>query len=72
MDDSLKRAVEQAGGPTRVASLFGISSQAVSQWDRCPAQRVLKLAEASGVAPHELRPDLYPQPRRRAAQHATA
>jgi DNA-binding transcriptional regulator YdaS (Cro superfamily) len=61
-DDSLARAVRLAGGPAAVGRLFGITSQAVSQWERCPPDRVLKLAQASGVGPHELRPDIYPAP----------
>lgn len=60
--EPLRRAIEKAGGPTAVGRLFGISSQAVSQWERCPPPRVLALAHASGVPPHELRPDLYPPP----------
>ena len=63
-DDALRLAIEKAGGTAKVADHFGISSQAVSQWDRCPSGRVIALEDMTGgaVSRHELRPDLYPLP----------
>jgi DNA-binding transcriptional regulator YdaS (Cro superfamily) len=62
MDAPLKNAIALIGGPAAVAALFGISSQAVSQWKTAPYDRVLGIAEATDwrVTPHQLRPDLYP------------
>ncbi len=61
MEDALARAIKLAGGPAAVGRLFGISSQAVSQWRRCPPERVRGLCAATGrqVTEAELRPDLY-------------
>ena len=56
----LKRAIANAGGPTKVGIALGISASAVSQWDECPVLRVLALEALSGVPRHELRPDVYP------------
>lgn len=61
--DPLAKAVRLAGGPAAVGRLYTppISSQAVSQWERCPAERVRALAAATGgqVTEAELRPDIY-------------
>ena len=54
-------AVSLAGGPKKVGDQFGISSQAVSQWDVIPWNRVLIMEELSGIPRHKLRPDIYPQ-----------
>jgi len=59
---------------------LGVSSQAISQWNRCPAERVLAVEAASegAVSRHELRPDIYPceeeerTPAKRKAEHASA
>lgn len=64
----------------QLAKELGISFQAVNKWDRVPADRVLDVARACDwlVTPHQIRPDLYPNPtdampvkRRRKQQEAT-
>lgn len=56
-----EEAKQKAGGPSRLASQLGnLSSQAVSQWRRIPAERVLDVERVTGIPRHELRPDLYP------------
>lgn len=58
----LDRAKEKVGGNVGLAAgIGGISPQAVSQWDRVPATRVLVVERLSGVPRHELRPDIYPK-----------
>ena len=44
----------QPGMPTR---------QAISQWEKIPAQHVLRLERLSGnlLTRHDMRPDLYPR-----------
>jgi len=56
----LVRAIEAAGGLTKLAASLNISKQAVAQWEEVPPLRVLDVERASGVSRHELRPDLYP------------
>lgn len=62
MEEALKNAIATAGGPAALGRALGISSQAVSQWERAPAERVLEIERAvqGRVTRHELRPDLYP------------
>lgn len=54
-----KAIIDKAGGPAAVAKLFDIRSQAVSQWDVIPPNRVLTLEAATGISRHEMRPDIY-------------
>jgi DNA-binding transcriptional regulator YdaS (Cro superfamily) len=59
---SLRRAVTAAGGAARLAPRLGLRVTTIPQWTFCPAQHVEAVAAASGVARHDLRPDLYPRP----------
>ena len=63
-DEILTRTFEAAGGVAALAAYLGVTSQAVSQWTRIPAERALTVEAATGgkVTRHELRPDLYPDP----------
>jgi len=62
VNGALPKAVEAAGGTSALARQLGISPQAISQWTRVPAERVLDVERATGgqVTRHELRPDIYP------------
>jgi DNA-binding transcriptional regulator YdaS (Cro superfamily) len=62
MHNGLIRAKEVAGGPSGLAPLLKITPQAISQWKKVPAERVLEVERATGVPRHELRPDIYPPP----------
>lgn len=59
MDDALTKAKEAAGGTVALARAIGLRSQAVSQWFRVPAARVLDVERVTGVSRHELRPDVF-------------
>jgi len=61
-DAALDRAITEAGGTAALARTINVTPQAVSQWDRVPAERALAVEQATGgkVTRHELRPDLYP------------
>ena len=61
MDSALREAIKAAGGPVALAGKLGIRHQAIPQWKRCPAERVLAVEAASGISRHNLRPDLYPR-----------
>ena len=52
-------AIRRAGGPAAVGRAFGITSQAVTQWQRVPPERVLEVERLSGVSRHLLRPDVF-------------
>lgn len=56
----------QRGTLSRVARGLGITVQAVSLWDRVPAERVPDVERITGIPRHELRPDLWPKPGRAA------
>ncbi len=64
MEESLQRALDIVGGPTALGRYLGITKQAVSQWSRVPAERVLAVEDATdrAVPCWELRPDLYRVP----------
>ncbi|WP_081623477.1 Cro/CI family transcriptional regulator [Hoeflea sp. 108] len=60
MADAIETAVEVAGGPAALArSIGGLTPQAVSQWRKCPPERVLDVERITGVSRHLLRPDIF-------------
>ena len=58
-DRGLQEAIGAVGGVTELARRIGISQPSVSNWVRVPAERVLQVENASGIARTVLRPDLY-------------
>lgn len=65
--NGLTKAIKCAGTASKLAVLLGIKPMSVSRWKNryqgvVPADRVLQIYGATGVTPHELRPDLYPNP----------
>jgi len=60
----IENAILRSGSASALGAQIGVSKMAVSLWRRngIPAERVLPVFEATGVTPHELRPDLYPNP----------
>ncbi|QDL31454.1 MULTISPECIES: transcriptional regulator [Serratia] len=64
---ALEKAICAAGSATKLANQLGISSMTISHWKNrykglVPADRVFPIFNVTGVTPHELRPDLYPNP----------
>jgi TorA maturation chaperone TorD len=58
-DPGLSEAIQAVGGISELARRVGISQPSVSNWDKVPAERVLAVEAATGVARMRLRPDLY-------------
>lgn len=45
---------------TKLADLIGVSRQAMREWSKIPAERVLSIEEITGIGRERLRSDLYP------------
>jgi len=58
-DPGLNEAIQAVGGVSELARRIGISQPSVSNWDKVPAERVLAVEAATGIARVRLRPDLY-------------
>jgi hypothetical protein len=43
-----------------IADRLNIKPQAPYAWRRVPPEHVLAVAEVSGMAPEQIRPDIYP------------
>ena len=56
---ALIEAITAGGGLQPVSKALKITPQAISQWDRVPAERVLALERITGVSRYSLRPDIY-------------
>ncbi|WP_414613958.1 transcriptional regulator [Stenotrophomonas muris] len=64
-------SLKELGGPAHIGRVCGVSSQAVSQWKRVPAEYVLTIEEATGVSRHDLRPDVFgPAPKKKRTPRA--
>lgn len=61
-DKALQLILKPKGAAKRIADELRISEQAVGQWPRVPAARVLDVERITGVPRHFIRPDLYPPP----------
>lgn len=59
-DPIILKGIAAAESAQELARKLGITPSALSQWDRVPHLRVLSFSEATGIPPHEVRPDLYP------------
>lgn len=59
----LDTAIAHVGSGAALAKAVGVSPMAVSHWKvrGVPARHVLQIESVTGVARHELRPDLYPE-----------
>jgi TorA maturation chaperone TorD len=58
-DPGLREAIRAAGGVSELARRVGLSQPSISNWSRIPAERVLAVEAATGIARTVLRPDLY-------------
>ena len=58
-DEGLQEAIRAVGGVSELARRIGISQPSVTNWERIPAERVISVESATGVARTILRPDLF-------------
>lgn len=58
-DEGLQIAIEKAGGLRPLARDLGMSMQALSEWRRVPADRLLQVEAVTDIPRRKLRPDLY-------------
>ena len=58
-DPGLQRALDAAGTQAALADALGITSGAISQWDKIPLSRVLEVERVTGVPRYVLRPDFF-------------
>jgi DNA-binding transcriptional regulator YdaS (Cro superfamily) len=65
MDEGLRAAISAVGGLRALGRLLGLSYQAIQQWEKIPAERVVEVEAVTGIARERLRPDLYRLPPRR-------
>ncbi len=60
---SVDLVISKLGGPTKAATVLGLSNPSVIlNWrtrKQVPADRVLAVEEATGISRHELRPDIF-------------
>jgi DNA-binding transcriptional regulator YdaS (Cro superfamily) len=64
VDSGVQKAVTAAGSRAALARGLKVTRAAISLWPRVPSARVIAVENLTGVPRHELRPDLYPPPRR--------
>ncbi|EMB4325617.1 helix-turn-helix domain-containing protein [Pluralibacter gergoviae] len=60
----IENAIQASGSASALGEAVGVTKMAVSLWKKngVPSSRVIQIYNATGVIPHELRPDLYPNP----------
>ncbi|MCS5948208.1 helix-turn-helix domain-containing protein [Klebsiella pneumoniae subsp. pneumoniae] len=66
--NALEKAIQIAGDATKLAEKLDVSSMTISHWkhrhggSRSSVSGFFQIFRVTGVTPHELRPDLYPNP----------
>jgi DNA-binding transcriptional regulator YdaS (Cro superfamily) len=62
MEQSFSSLLKSTRGLTarELAKQLGVTPQAVSQWRRVPAERVIDVERLTEIPRHTLRPDIYP------------
>jgi DNA-binding transcriptional regulator YdaS (Cro superfamily) len=55
----LEQAIYIVGGHAALARALNMSRAAIYLWKQVPAERVVAVEKASGIAREKLRPDLY-------------
>jgi len=61
----VEMVVSKAGGMRPLGRALNINYQAIQQWHRIPADRLVAIEEAIGIPREQMRPDLYRPSRKR-------
>lgn len=61
-DEPVQKAINAVGSASELGKRLGITSQAISQWQRIPIRKLIEIEAATGIPREQLRPDLYRQP----------
>jgi DNA-binding transcriptional regulator YdaS (Cro superfamily) len=64
VDEGLKRIKDIPGMSARLARGLGLTTGAIAQWKRVPAERLPEVEKITGIPRHELRSDICPPPAR--------
>lgn len=62
MDQLTKWLNAERGRRQKLADFLHIFPSALSQWTQVPATRATEVSSFTGIALHELRPDVFPAP----------
>lgn len=69
----IRAIVRAGGGPLKLGKALGLKHSSVCCWTRVPAPHVRSVSKLTGIALHDLRPDLYdPPPAANAVQEHAA
>lgn len=65
---ALNKAIRLAGGQAALGRIVGVGRSSVNKWvklyqGRVPDEHIIPIYLATGVTPHELRPDRHPTPK---------
>lgn len=71
-DEGMNAAIKAAGSLAKLGAPFNLTAQAISLWERVPAERVPAVSKITGLPNHVLRPDLYPPPEQQQASASAA
>lgn len=63
----LEKAIKFMGNQRRLALALNVRPSSLNKWlhqyqGRVPPERLIHIYQLTGVTPHELRPDLHPNP----------
>jgi pyruvate kinase len=61
-DQGMQLLRAQRGLISRLAKELKLSSGAIPQWDKVPAERLPEVERITGIPRHKLRPDICPPP----------
>jgi pyruvate kinase len=59
-------SVYRRGLVAELAEGLGLATSSICQWDQVPPERVPEVARILGVGRHDIRPDLWDPPKKRA------